>query len=143
MGRKINVFERIKAFRRLIHTTLPGTSDSEIRLALDRVHRFQRGLRKTPLTEQEKIIADLLIRNNLVAQQVFRWFYMLTFDKDIQDDLKYQRIGIKRAMKEMKKRRKETKETLEAEILDDIKSYISDLRRADKNKILRGVQNEN
>lgn len=120
----MNVFEKIDKVKELIETTLPNKKDKEIYDMVRHIARFKDGIRKKPLSEQEKILGDLLLRNNYNPRTVYKWFRVLFFyPPELQAELKVGKISFRRAIrKKTELTRAEIK--TDSAIMNDIHSDI-------------------
>ncbi|MFH1511421.1 MAG: hypothetical protein ABIF10_07045 [Candidatus Woesearchaeota archaeon] len=131
------VHQKLQEVMKLVSTTLPELKGRELYLTFDHVARYCNGTRKH-LSEDEKVLIDLLQRNGYSPRAVLVWVQVLKLPEDLQDELKKGTVSLNGAFRERNKRKEETVESLKAEILADIRNCLEDLKNADKNK-LKGV----
>lgn len=94
----MNVLEKLDMVRELIESTLPHKTDRELYDMVRHIARLYEGIKKTPLSHQEKILADLLLRNNYKTQTVMRWMRILFFyPPELREDIRRGKLSFKKA----------------------------------------------
>ena len=122
--------EKINAALKLIKETIGEVSIKEAYVIVNHLWRFHSKIRKTPLTEKEKQVYDVFMRNRIYPGTVYQWFGFFRLDKDLRRDIVNGKMHFRRAMLEQSKRKKETKELLEKQVLSEVRNVIRMLKNA-------------
>jgi hypothetical protein len=126
----MNHVKKVEALYKLIKETVGEIGITEAYVLVNHIYRFYKKDKKTPLTEKEKAVYDVFVREKICPTTAYDWFGFFRLDKDLQREIKNGKLLLRTAERIQCGRRKETREGLEQEILADIMKCITMLKQS-------------
>ncbi len=119
--------EKVKTVKRFLAEYFPNYEDSDILKMLSRISCHQYGKMKDSLTQDERILYDLLLKHKYSARWVHDLVLLNTLPSDLQTAIKAREISVRNAFKEYTRRKRETPEELYSGIMKDIRELVKTL----------------
>ena len=120
------VYDKIRDLKKIVHAIIPKISDSELHAIIDHIQREKEGSRKY-LTNQERLVKDILLKYDYNPKTVVYWFHILRFPKYLQEQIKQGIISVSQAKAVYRDYRMKNDKQMEAEIIGDIRKYLNNL----------------
>jgi len=121
-----NVYDKINDVREMVKSNVGHFTEPEFHKIVDHICREQTGERKV-LTDDERIVKDLLLRNSYKPKTIRSWLYVLTFPRFLQEQIKTGELSPEKARLLYRDYKIKTNKQIEAEILQDIRNYIDSI----------------
>jgi hypothetical protein len=124
----LDVFEKMDFVKTLLRNRFPEIDDSnQMAVTLCRLSHYASGKYKAELTDRERILLDLLLKEDINCSTLYKWYLLTRSPSDVKMKLRKGIISQKQAFR-MNANRKRVKElTIGLELMEEARTFIRGL----------------
>ena len=124
----LNIFEKMDFVKTLLRNRFADIDDGyKMSIVLCRLAHYCNGSYKGELTEEERILFDLLLKENLNANTVYKWYLLTRSPADIKHKLRKGVISQKQAFRINANRKRVKELTIGLELMEEARAFVQGL----------------